>query len=139
MSDMTVSLKPSLAASPSIIVFYSLVRDPDEMMSKRHLESVSNCSGTCLSIIHCNSCLRAMAASNISANAITSELMGDFLTLLALYDLKIRGVTFSVLSDKNTIYPNWDERSRLLLKDASEKPTIRRYLMSSFSYFRLVF
>lgn len=66
-------------------------------------ESVNSCVGIVLRKSHSASCLNRISASKISENPMPSRLIGDFVTLRALYHLNIFGATLFVWGLRNTM------------------------------------
>lgn len=132
MSDKSYLRNSSRAAAMSSISRFSDVRYPFEMTSNRRLESVRSCSGMWRLSKWLISSLSVTAASLIFANAITSPAIAERVMRRDLYDLNTNSTLLLSPSTSRTMYPSSVERSQLLAKDASEKPTTRSDFSSSF-------
>ena len=106
MSEIAPLRYPSRAAAMSNMRRFSLVLEPFDMESKRLLLSVNSRSGSWRLVRVDNSVVMVYAASNISLNDMSSEAMADLQIRRALYDRKMRGMTLSVLSPRNTRKPS---------------------------------
>lgn len=120
MSEITLSLNPSLAAAVSSNILISEAREPQEMTSNKDLVFAEQCKEIVMSRRDFNSFPKVMATFNKSLTTMTSSVTADLVTLLDLYDQNDVGMTDLVSSPKKHICTGWEDKAKLFAREKSE-------------------
>lgn len=132
MSLISCDLYGSHASVISIIVRFSVVRDPLDMTSNKDRPSVRSWADGFRTRRIASSNLIVQDTSLLSLNATTSATMAVLKKHLDLYDRKCIGITIFSSSISFKMYPSCEKRPTIFPKLASAYPSTLTSFMFSF-------